>query len=169
MDDIIILSNSKEFLHNILCAIKIYLKYELNLKVKDNYQIYPVAARGIDFVGYRHFYGYKLVRKTSIKRFKRILINANNKYLNINEKEWCACVSVIGWICWANSYNFACKYLFKLSGILGVYYYYNKKPEKYSMGRHNFSSWNIYTNQLQKHNKKIYVINHKPIHLKEAA
>lgn len=36
-DDIVILSNNKQWLHNILISIKIYLKYELKLIVKPNY------------------------------------------------------------------------------------------------------------------------------------
>ena len=30
----------------------------LDLEIKSNYQIFPVDARGIDFVGYRHFLTY---------------------------------------------------------------------------------------------------------------
>ena len=42
MDDLIILSESKDFLHNLLCAIKIYLKIELDLVLKNSYKIFPV-------------------------------------------------------------------------------------------------------------------------------
>lgn len=44
-DDIVLLSNSKEQLRNWLLAIKVYLTNVLELKVKDNYQIYPVESR----------------------------------------------------------------------------------------------------------------------------
>lgn len=63
-DDIVILSNSKEQLRNWLLAIKVYLTNVLELKVKDNYQIYPVESRGIDFVGYVCYHKYTKLRKS---------------------------------------------------------------------------------------------------------
>lgn len=44
-DDIVILSDNKEFLHKVLILIKLYLKYKLKLVLKPNYQIYPVDSR----------------------------------------------------------------------------------------------------------------------------
>lgn len=81
MDDIIIFSDDKNFLHNLLCAIKIYLKEELDLQLKDTYSIFPAAA-GIDFVGFRHFSTYKLLRKSSYKNFKKNFIQVNKKRRN---------------------------------------------------------------------------------------
>ena len=43
-DDIVILSNDKDFLHKVLIYIKLYV-HTIGLKVKDNYQIYPVDSR----------------------------------------------------------------------------------------------------------------------------
>ncbi|HXR85048.1 MAG TPA: RNA-directed DNA polymerase [Hanamia sp.] len=62
-DDIVILSGSKEYLHNILGEIKIYLEVNLKLKLKPNYRIAPVEPNGIDFAGYVHFHKYVLIRK----------------------------------------------------------------------------------------------------------
>lgn len=50
-DDIVILSSDKDFLRRVLIAIKMYLKEVLNLRLKSNYQIFPVDDRGVDFVG----------------------------------------------------------------------------------------------------------------------
>lgn len=63
-DDIVILSNSKEFLHDVLNKIRVYLKDKLALDLKPNYQIFPVEARGIDFVGYIFRHRYTLLRKS---------------------------------------------------------------------------------------------------------
>lgn len=41
------------------------------MKVKDNYQIYPVDSRGINFVGYVFYHTHALIRK-SIKYDWRI-------------------------------------------------------------------------------------------------
>ena len=51
-DDIVILDSNKRHLRNILIAIKFYFHYVLQLKLKPNYQIFPVESRGVDFVGY---------------------------------------------------------------------------------------------------------------------
>ena len=66
-DDMVILSESKERLHAILEEIKTYLHNNLKLELKGNYQIFPVDARSIDFVGYRFYHSHILLRK-SIKQ-----------------------------------------------------------------------------------------------------
>lgn len=43
-DDIVILSSDKDFLRRVLIAIKMYLKEVLNLRLKSNYQIFPVEV-----------------------------------------------------------------------------------------------------------------------------
>lgn len=67
MDDIVILSDSKEYLHNLRREISEYLAVNLNLTVKENWQVFPSTVRGIDFVGYRCFGKYTLLR-TSTKK-----------------------------------------------------------------------------------------------------
>lgn len=69
-DDIVILHNSKEKLRNILIVIKLYLNIVLNLRVKDNYQIFPVESRGIDFVGYVIKHDFIRIRKSIKNRLK---------------------------------------------------------------------------------------------------
>lgn len=71
-DDIVVLSDSKEYLHELLSAIKEYLG-TLKLEVKDNYQIFPVESRGIDFLGYVFFHKYTLLRKSIKQSFARML------------------------------------------------------------------------------------------------
>jgi RNA-directed DNA polymerase len=70
-DDIVIFSDNKPELHRILAAIKRYLKEELKLDVKHNYQIFPVKDRGVDFVGYVFYHTHVLLRKTIKKRFAK--------------------------------------------------------------------------------------------------
>ena len=101
-DDIVLLSNSKEQLRNWLLAIKVYLTNVLELKVKDNYQIYPVESRGIDFVGYVCYHKYTKLRK-SIKRklFKAIKKLKKNKITQDDlEKKF---ASYFGWLKYCNS------------------------------------------------------------------
>ncbi len=54
-DDCVFLAPDKESLHQLLADIREYFTVNLKLEIKSNYQIFPVAARGIDFVGYVFF------------------------------------------------------------------------------------------------------------------
>lgn len=78
-DDLVFLSESKVDLHELLGQVKLYLKEELKLTVKENYQLFPVAARGIDFVGYVFYHGYTRLRKTIKQSFARMLVKRKNK------------------------------------------------------------------------------------------
>lgn len=74
MDDIVILSDNKEFLHQLRKNIQKYLKNNLKLELKSNYQVFPVESRGVDFVGYISFHDYTLLRKKTKQNFKKSLI-----------------------------------------------------------------------------------------------
>lgn len=103
-DDIVILSDSKEFLHKVMILIKLYLKAVLNLKVKPNYQIFPVDSRGIDFVGYRFYHTHTLLRK-SIKKNLLKLIERYKKGLITKEDLKRRLSSYFGWLKYCNSKN----------------------------------------------------------------
>lgn len=73
-DDIVIPAPNKESLHRLLSEISEYLQVKLRLEVKSNYQVFPVEARGIDFVGYVHYnYDYVLLRPSIKKRFAKMI------------------------------------------------------------------------------------------------
>lgn len=71
-DDIVILHSDKSQLHSLLVEIKQYLS-SLKLEVKENHQVFPVSARGIDFVGYVSFHTHVRIRKGIKKNFARKL------------------------------------------------------------------------------------------------
>jgi len=77
-DDLVILASNKPRLHQMLAEIKAYLTNNLKLTVKENYQVFPVASRGIDFVGYRFFHTHTLLRKRIKQNFARMLKHRNN-------------------------------------------------------------------------------------------
>lgn len=72
-DDIVILAKDKEYLHSLLAEMRTYLNDKLKLEIKGNYQIFPVAARGIDFLGYVFFHTHILLRKEIKKSFARMM------------------------------------------------------------------------------------------------
>jgi RNA-directed DNA polymerase len=101
-DDIVILSSNKQELHQILADIRQHLSDRLHLTVKENYQVFPVAARGIDFVGYRFYHTHILLRKSIKKNFARMLAN------NLNPA---SIASYNGWLKHCNSRNLSKKLL----------------------------------------------------------
>lgn len=70
VDDIVVLSGSKAFLRDCFSEMRDYLSARLRLEVKDNWQVFPVESRGLDFLGYVFRHRFCLLRK----RVKRHLI-----------------------------------------------------------------------------------------------
>ena len=113
MDDIVILHSDKNFLHQLRKDISVYLDKNLKLKLKDNWQVYPVDSRGIDFVGYKTFRKYKLLRKSTYKRMKTKCIKLEKKSL-LSFSDFCSVNSYLGWIKLCNGHNLSKKYIIKL-------------------------------------------------------
>ena len=70
-DDIVVLNSSKKLLHDTNMYAHEYLKNNLDLNVKDNYQIFPTFTRGLDYLGYIFYENYTLIRKRIVKQFKK--------------------------------------------------------------------------------------------------
>jgi RNA-directed DNA polymerase len=87
-DDMVILSDSKPYLHKALDEIRNYLKDKLNLTIKNDYQVFPVEARGIDFVGYVFRHDYTLLRKSIKKNFARMLKRNKNSQSIASYRGW---------------------------------------------------------------------------------
>ena len=82
VDDFIIMHNSKEQLETWKYEINKFLKLNLGLELHpEKSKIIPIS-RGIDFVGFRNFYHYRLLRKRNIRKFNIKLKEFNNKYCN---------------------------------------------------------------------------------------
>lgn len=95
-DDTVILSDGKDYLHNLLKEIKVYLWDNLRLTVKSNHQVFLISSRGIDFLGYKTFHRYTLLRKSIKKRCAKMM-----KY-NRNEQSM---ASYNGWLKHGNCIN----------------------------------------------------------------
>lgn len=72
MDDIVILHRSKKYLHWLRDEIDNYLQTNLRLRIKENWQVFPTMVRGVDFVGYRSFEEYTLLRNKTKKNLKAV-------------------------------------------------------------------------------------------------
>ena len=72
MDDMVLFSDNKEDLQNAKVLIEEYLVKFLRLKIKSNYQVFPIDKRPLDFVGYIFYRDYTILRrKTAIKTIKQ--------------------------------------------------------------------------------------------------
>jgi retron-type reverse transcriptase len=112
-DDMVILHSDKQYLHDLFAEMQSYLSENLKLKIKENWQIFPVAARGIDFVGYVFYHSHTLLRKSIKQRFCRRLARINKrKSLTIEEFEHKIC-PWWGWAKYCDSINL----IHKLSNI----------------------------------------------------
>ncbi len=125
MDDIVILHNDKDYLHRLFKEIEGYLNSKLDLQVKDNWQVFPSRVRGIDFVGYRHFGNYVLLRKSTSKRLIRKMRGIQNKIDNggeLNYSDYCSINSYKGWLKWCNGHNLYVKWIKPLEPYCDKYY-----------------------------------------------
>ncbi len=104
-DDIVILGGDKQQLRDLFYDIQDYLNNKLKLNFKDNWQIFKVDSRGIDFVGYRVFHTHTLLRKRIKKRFCK-KINKLNKKQNLDKDTYKQKIcGYIGWIKYCNGRN----------------------------------------------------------------
>ncbi len=117
-----------------------YLRINLNLRIKDNYQIFPTFIRGVDFVGYRIFRTYTLLRKSTAVELKRKMTKIRTKVesgYEMNYSEWCSINSYQGWLKYCDSQRLREKYIDPL--IPYADNYYNTHIKK---GGKNEGSWN---------------------------
>lgn len=137
-DDRRIFSDSKEYLRNILCAIKLYVKKVLKMEVKGNYSIVNVAKEGVYFIGYKFYPTHTLLSKNIKNRMFKLI----NKYLkNKIEKDsfLARMYSYSGWMKFCNSKNL----LRKINSLTGFYF-------------SNFNGKIIGIGKIK--NKKIYLV-----------
>ena len=132
MDDIVIFGQTKEELHQLRRQIAAYLQVNLKLTIKENWQIFPTYIRGVDFVGYRVFLNYVLLRKSTCKAFKSKMLKIKRKVMRgveMNFSEWCGIYSYKGWLLHCNSYRLTEKYIAPLQEAANKYYLERVKPK----------------------------------------
>lgn len=125
MDDILIFGKSKEELHRLRREIDFYFRTELKVQIKPNWQVFPSYVRGIDFVGYRVFLNYTLLRKSSCQKFKRKMVEIRKKTEGgqlMNYSEWCSVNSYKGWLKHCDSYRLQNKYVAPIQKDVDRYY-----------------------------------------------
>jgi len=101
------------------------LRDMLNLQLKDNWQVFPVDARGVDFIGFRCFHGFTLLRKQTYKKFKNCMLHILEKQENgqlISYSEFCSANSYCGWLDMCDGNRLKEKYIVPIVPSLMRYY-----------------------------------------------
>ena len=105
-DDFLLFSNDKQQLKTILADLENYVGAELKMRLSKK-DIFPVS-RGVDFLGYRHFKEYILLRKSTTKRVKKRVKQLpwlrEHGYLTKDQYR-SSLASTLGWMKWANCHN----------------------------------------------------------------
>lgn len=125
MDDIVIFGETKEELKALHESITTYLRDNLKLSIKPNYQIFPSKVRGVDFVGYRFFGEYTLLRKSTALNMMRKMRGYTKKRdqdLQPTYSEWCGFNSYKGFLQNCDSFRLWKAYVEPLIDYMKAYY-----------------------------------------------
>ena len=120
-DDGVILHKSKEVLNELLKEIEEYMRENLELELNPKTQIFPVDVRGIDFLGYRSFRNYTLLRKSSATRFKRKIRFIEQNHENLEPQHIISSImSYCGWIRFCDGHHLLKKYVLENNNIIEI-------------------------------------------------
>lgn len=104
-DDLVLLGPDKDRLHAIRADLDGFLA-GYGLDIKSNWQVFPVAARGVDFVGYRMFPTHTLLRKATKQRMaSKLSVPAARRSVVRMERAQAAVSSYDGWTRFGNTHN----------------------------------------------------------------
>lgn len=96
MDDMVAFGNNKKKLHAIIAGVKGELK-SLNLCLKNNYQVFRLDCRDLDFLGFRFFRNKTILRKSLMQR-----ITAKSRKIQSSKvvfaRDAAAMISYMGWL-----------------------------------------------------------------------
>ena len=104
-DDVVVLDSDKRRLHNLRIETQRFWSTQLKLEIKNNWQVFPVNIRGIDFLGYRFFRGYTLLRKGIAVRYKRKMAAIRSGKPMPAASIVSGAASYEGWMAHANCFN----------------------------------------------------------------
>lgn len=100
-DDGVVLHSDRGFLKSLLGKIESYFNH-IGLQLNPKSSVFPVDKCGVDFLGYRHYRGYTLLRKSSARKLKSRV----NQIASLSpESAISSIMSSLGWLKYCNSYH----------------------------------------------------------------
>lgn len=146
-DDGVILHRDRDTLQKLQVEIEEYLREELDLTLNPKTRVLDVDRQGIDFLGYRCFRDYTLLRKSSARRFKK-KIKSIEKGNHDSQNMISSIMSYLGWLRHCDSYHLQSSYVYDnpiilkkmdhASMELGI----ENPLRKYNARKHNLSTRN---------------------------
>lgn len=109
VDDLVLFGSNKKKLHAARKEIEKYLQ-TIGLSIKNNWQVFRVDVRAVDFLGFRFYRNKTTLRKRNALRIRRRAKKIASKTF-LNEKDASAVISYWGWIKRTDSYYFYHKYV----------------------------------------------------------
>jgi RNA-directed DNA polymerase len=104
VDDLVILGSNKKDLHKMRRLIAEKLG-EIDLTLKDNWQVFKIDSRSIDFIGYRFARDHIKLRRRNALRIKRRCKKVYKK-VKLTTHDAMAIMSYWGWLKNSNSWKF---------------------------------------------------------------
>ena len=71
LDDMVLFGPNKKLLHKARKAVADFLIRRLGLRMKENWQVFPVKSRPVDFVGYKFYRNHTTLRRRNFLRLAR--------------------------------------------------------------------------------------------------
>lgn len=109
VDDLVLLGGNKKELHTARLAIDGYL-HGIGLNMKQNWQVFLISTRAIDFLGFRFYRNRTTLRKRNALRIRRRLAKIGKKE-TLSYTDACAVISYWGWLKRSDSHRFYHKYV----------------------------------------------------------
>ena len=110
MDDIVIFHSNKRKLRKIKVEIETFLSKE-GLSIKNNWQIFNIDKRMLDFLGFRFYRNHITLRRVNFLRIKRRFKKIYKKR-HLNYKDACAVISYNGMLKHSDCNHYLRKYLY---------------------------------------------------------
>lgn len=105
-DDAVFFADSKESLHELQSWLKAEMENDLQVRMKDNWQIFPIAenhydkrGRGLDFLGFVFYRDQTRIRKSIKKNFCRAAARLNRRRKPMSPADYKT--GVCSWLGWA--------------------------------------------------------------------
>lgn len=109
MDDMVITGGNKEELHKIKHEVEAYLNNMLGLELKSSWQVFPLASRDLDFMGFRFSVNKITLRKSILAKAVRKSRRVHKNGVTILSAR--QMLSYNGWLGSTNVYDYYLKYI----------------------------------------------------------